>query len=888
MSSFRTSIALVLMLGGLAGCGGGGDSSPGPAPNPPPPPPAATFTAASGVAQKGPLILGSAVTAQEVTAALSPNGKQYSYQTNSDLGTFSPTSAFTSQYIGLSATGYYFDEVTNAVSAGPVTLNGYSDLAANSVLNVNLLTTLAYQRIRTLVTSGMAFSTAQTQAEREVLAALEIRSPGTLGSFSSLDLSKGTDGDKILATISSLFVYGNTSGNLSALVQNFQSDIADDGTINTTATRATLQASARALNPADIAANLSAKYGAAGVTFSAGDIAEWLDQDGDGLVGKFEYQVADASQSTSFLIPAAVITAHAGKSVSASDGRLTVNGAAIGAATQIASGDIVTIAPPAAEFPNGVQVAYLMSGDTKIARVSFVSGLVSIDVTPASYSLPAGLTRQFVATGTYTDGSSSDITGTVSWSSSTPGIANMAVSGLATGNVLGTTTISAASGSIAGTTTLNVVAPVLLSIAVSPNPATVVMGRTRNASAIGTFSNGSTADISSAASWEVSNPAVATVTGGVVAGVALGDTVVTATRDSVSGSSPVTVAIDAWSPAASMSAARRLHTATLLSDGRVLVAGGAGPQLLATAEIYDPVTDSWSPTPDMATPRFAHTATLLPGGKVLVIGGSYAAPAGTTAEIYDPVGNSWSPAGNMSAARAHHSATLLGNGKVLVAGFSPTGPATAEIYDPVANDWAPVGSLAHPRDDHRAELLPDGRVMIFGGNSIGQNSALATPEIFDPVAETWTDGAPMMAGRWSHTTTTLPNGKILVTGGSAPPLFIYDTAELYDTAANTWEQLADMSLARSSHTATLLPTGSVLIVGGRYDFQPSFTSAEIYNPAANAWLPAAPIFRGRSEHSATLLNNGTVLVIGGINNLALPDAGVSATAELFDYADNPL
>jgi len=103
----------------LAACGGSGSA-----------PPPITYTANSGVAQKGPLIQGSIVTAQELDAALAPSGKQYSYQVTSDLGTFTPNSKYGSQYIGINATGYYFDEVQNSVSGGTVTLNGYADLGS--------------------------------------------------------------------------------------------------------------------------------------------------------------------------------------------------------------------------------------------------------------------------------------------------------------------------------------------------------------------------------------------------------------------------------------------------------------------------------------------------------------------------------------------------------------------------------------------------------------------------------------------------------------------------------------------------------------------------------------------------------------------------------------
>ena len=89
-------------------------------------------------------------------------------RTTSDFGAFSPTNSFASQYIGTNASGYYFDEVANEVSTGPVTLNGYSDLSTDTVLNVNLLTTLEYQRIQSLVTkSNMTFAAARTQAEND-------------------------------------------------------------------------------------------------------------------------------------------------------------------------------------------------------------------------------------------------------------------------------------------------------------------------------------------------------------------------------------------------------------------------------------------------------------------------------------------------------------------------------------------------------------------------------------------------------------------------------------------------------------------------------------------------------------------------------------------------
>jgi len=118
----------------------------------------------------------------------------------------------------------------------------------------------------------------------------------------------------------------------------------------------------------------------------------------------------------------------------------------------------------------------------------------------------------------------------------------------------------------------------------------------------------------------------------------------------------------------SLATARYFHTATLLPNGKVLVAGGAiGYTPLASAELYDPATGTWTATESLHTARFFHTATLLPNGKVLVAGGAgngYLA----SAELYDPATETWTATGSLHTARDLHTATLLPNGKVLVAG----------------------------------------------------------------------------------------------------------------------------------------------------------------------------------------------------------------------------
>ena len=167
----------------------------------------------------------------------------------------------------------------------------------------------------------------------------------------------------------------------------------------------------------------------------------------------------------------------------------------------------------------------------------------------------------------------------------------------------------------------------------------------------------------------------------------------------------------------SMNTARQLHTATLLPNGKVLVVGGvnnpmADPAsfvLVPTAELYDPVLGTFSLTGSPSVPRGEHTATLLANGEVLIAGGlafSKTDPATTSAELYDPSTGAFSAAANMTVERARHTATLLNSGKVLIAGgipppvimgTLPISGAAGEIYDPVAGSFTPVGALDNRR-----------------------------------------------------------------------------------------------------------------------------------------------------------------------------------------------
>jgi hypothetical protein len=329
------------------------------------------------------------------------------------------------------------------------------------------------------------------------------------------------------------------------------------------------------------------------------------------------------------------------------------------------------------------------------------------------------------------------------------------------------------------------------------------------------------------------------------------------------GVSLVTSMALSWSPTGNLATARYLHTATLLPNGKVLVAGGQGNNGFPNiTELYDPATEIWNLTSNLTTGRYFHTATLLPNGKVLVVGGNNGDSL-ASAELYDPALGTWSQTGSLAIARDRHTATLLPNGKVLVAGGYSTNSiqASAELYDPALETWTATGGFVTARTQHTATLLPNGKVLVAGGrgNSGYPNSA----ELYDPAIGIWTATANLAIARVSHTMTLLPNGKVLVAGGHDGS-FNMSSSELYDPATATWSPTGNLATARYLHTATLLPNGNVIVAGGINSISGILSSSEPYDPAAEMWGTYGNLNTARYLHTATLLQNGRVLIAGGI------------------------
>jgi hypothetical protein len=348
-----------------------------------------------------------------------------------------------------------------------------------------------------------------------------------------------------------------------------------------------------------------------------------------------------------------------------------------------------------------------------------------------------------------------------------------------------------------------------------------------------------------------------------------------------------------------MHTARSDATATLLKNGKVLIAGGdtgsggSGVDTYATAELYDPATGTFSPTGSMHAARSAATATLLANGKVLIAGGSgcpnpkdcVAGPSNNSeplasAELYDPHTGQFTITGSMTLPNENAAATLLADGRVLIASgvdlYSPdsgkfvSGGNEANIIGGVAATFLPKsgkvlvtgdssnGFLAQLYDEHSrkfttislalpagtptahyegstvarsgylvsATLLKDGRVLLFDSGYL---------ETYDPTSGKCADaGFISPAGQWFPTATPLSDGRVLFAGGQigspGPSHFVRTNAVvLYDPNGGT-VRTGSMVAAREDQTATLLPDGGVLISGGVDGNNSALASAELFKP----------------------------------------------------------
>jgi hypothetical protein len=355
-------------------------------------------------------------------------------------------------------------------------------------------------------------------------------------------------------------------------------------------------------------------------------------------------------------------------------------------------------------------------------------------------------------------------------------------------------------------------------------------------------------------------------------------------------------ASDHFFSAGTMNGGRQGHTATLLADGRVLVAGGVrqveggnpternatGP--IDAVELYDPSTGTFVPTGSMTVRRMEHTATLLADGRVLLAGGSTWLLAGqgmptvlASAELYDPAMGKFTQTGSMQTARSGAMATRLRDDRVLITGGTGDTSAdaiTSEIYDPATGTFSAAPS-AH---GGKAGLfvvstfpLTDGRLLVVGG--AGDQRA-PWIETYDPI-----DGTLAMPQSLTmpsfETATVLADGRVLLIGGK----FHSDSsftqldllAALFDPATGTLRDIATPANDFQAFTGTRLADGRVLLLGiaGRADAVPQLGYAEVFDPGAETFHSFGPLVArpARPGGTATLLLDGSVLIAGGGPNL---------------------
>jgi len=339
-----------------------------------------------------------------------------------------------------------------------------------------------------------------------------------------------------------------------------------------------------------------------------------------------------------------------------------------------------------------------------------------------------------------------------------------------------------------------------------------------------------------------------------------------------------------WVATGSLATKRGSHSTTVLTTGKVLVAGGRYVTStawipLSTAELYDPATGTFAATGSMSAQRYEHRSVRLTTGKVLLLGGENGMGTQTSSTVlYDPaLGTFGSPSG-MLAQHYTFTATLLNTGKVFIVGGS-----ASELYDSATNTFSLGPAVASARASHAATLLADGRVLLSGGNSTNYSTA----EVYNPTTNVLVATPTMLFKHSFHSATRLSSGKVLIAGGYSSNALV--EAEIYDPATNTFTATGSLNHARWGQQDLMLPSGMVLLAGGSGCITcGTLGSIDVYDPVRGVFALGSSMTTKRESFGLVPISGGKILAVAGGNNTFISDPiNAVSTAETWAQVSPP-
>lgn len=319
---------------------------------------------------------------------------------------------------------------------------------------------------------------------------------------------------------------------------------------------------------------------------------------------------------------------------------------------------------------------------------------------------------------------------------------------------------------------------------------------------------------------------------------------------------------DFWKAGPEMTEPRREHTAVLLNDGRVLIAGGRGPDgPLNTAEIFDPLTNTWTPTGALNVARSYHQAILLADGRVLVMSGRVNGVDIESCEVYDPNTSAWTEVGDLDSGRFAPLVVRLQDGRILIAGGFEQGNSndflrTCELFDPATESWTNTGSYVTGANKQIGFVLADGRVLSAGGYD-GGASRHQNAELYNPATGSWANTGFMAERRYRYAGALLDDGRVLAIAGGNDGTSNNLSSEIYNPATGQWSGAGALAVRRRDISSAMLPDGRVIIAGG------GIAASEVFDPATATWTAGGNLQRVRSDFTMTALLDGRTLVTGG-------------------------